>query len=87
MIKLGILIGTLQIGGSELQLLQLLENIDRTRFEPVVFTLSSAGPLDYRIKRLRIEVFPLNIRKNTIITSLINFYQVLRTHNIDILYC
>lgn len=86
-IKLGVLLPSLQIGGSELQVLQLLENISRDQFEPIVFTEKAPGPLSYRIIDQGIKLIPLNINKHNIIGSLTNFYSVLKFHKIDILYC
>lgn len=43
-IRLFYLIGTLEVGGAEGQLVQLVTRLDRRRFEPVVCCLSSGGP-------------------------------------------
>jgi len=86
-IKLGVLLHRFKIGGSELQLLQLLENINRDKFEPIVFTEKAPGPLSGRIIDQGIELIPLNINKHNFTGSLVDFYRALRFHNIDILYC
>jgi glycosyltransferase involved in cell wall biosynthesis len=43
-IKLLYIIGTLDVGGAEGQLVQLATRLDRRRFEPVVCCLTSSGP-------------------------------------------
>ena len=40
------MIGTLEIGGSERQLVQLATGLDRTAFDPLVVCLSKGGPLE-----------------------------------------
>jgi len=86
-IKLGVLLHRFKIGGSELQLLQFLENINRDKFEPIVFTEKAPGPLSGRIIDQGIELIPLNINKHNFTGSLTDFYRVLKFHKIDILYC
>jgi glycosyltransferase involved in cell wall biosynthesis len=86
-IKFGVLLNSFQIGGSELQVLQLLENINRDKFEPIVFTEKVPGSLSYRIIDQGIKLIPLNIDKHDFTGSLTNFYNVLKFHKIDILYC
>jgi glycosyltransferase involved in cell wall biosynthesis len=61
-IKVLYLIGTLEIGGSERQLVQLATSLDRTRFAPVVFCLSSAGPLERDLVAHGIQVRVLGLR-------------------------
>jgi len=87
LIKFGVLLHSFQIGGSELQVLRLLENINRDKFEPIVFTEKAPGPLSYRIIDQGIKLIPLNINKHNFTGSLTNFYSVLKFHKIDILYC
>jgi len=86
-IKLGVLLHSFIIGGSELQIIQLLENINRDKFEPIVFTVKAPGPLSNRIIDQGIKLIPLNINKYNLTGSLTNFYSVLKFHKIDILYC
>lgn len=87
MIRLGVLIGTMQIGGAELQLLRLIKNIDQEIFKIFVFTMKSPGPLASQLIESGVEVHSLNISKKMIIKSLINFYNQLKFHKLDILYC
>jgi glycosyltransferase involved in cell wall biosynthesis len=85
--RLGIVIGSLQTGGSELQLIHFLENIDRSRFAPIVFTTRNEGPLSHRIASKNIEVIPLEIRRKRLLSSSANFYRILREREIEVLYC
>lgn len=87
MIRLGIVIGALQFGGTELQLLQLLLNIDRKEFTPIVFILGEEGPVADRIKKQKFQVISLNIKKKHIFSSLKNFIKILKSKKVDILYC
>ncbi len=43
-VKILYIIGTLDVGGTEGQLVQLVTHLDPGRFKPVVFSLSSGGP-------------------------------------------
>ncbi len=86
-IRLGILIGTLQFGGAELQLLQLLKYIDQKKFHPIIFTLKSCGPLFRDAKKINVEVISLNISKKKIIRSLYGMARSFKRHDLDILYC
>ncbi len=59
--KILYLIGTLDVGGTEGQLVDLVTRLDRERFLPVVACLSSAGPLEGRLKAegTKVEVIGL----------------------------
>lgn len=45
MIRVGLVIGRLNIGGAEAELVRLARGLDRSRFSPFVVTLQDAGPL------------------------------------------
>ena len=47
----------LSVGGSEIMLYRLLAEMDRERFEPVVFSLTNGGALRESIEALNISVF------------------------------
>lgn len=61
-IKILYVIGTLEIGGTERQLVQLVTNLNRERFEPVVCCLSSAGPLERELLAHAIPVRVIGLR-------------------------
>ncbi len=54
--KILYLIGTLEIGGAERQLVELVRRLDPERFEPVVCCLTSSGPLQSVLDRSGIPV-------------------------------
>ena len=59
--RVAFLITGLATGGAELMLLRLLENLDRTRFEPCVISLTNAGDLGSQINNLGIELLQLHM--------------------------
>jgi len=62
-IRLFYLIGTLDVGGAEGQLVQLLKELDRDRFSATVCCLSSsAGPYADDVRRIGIEVHQIGFR-------------------------
>ena len=54
------MIGTLDVGGTETQLVELVTRLDRKRFEPTVCCLSSGGPLAGRLTAAGIPVHLLH---------------------------
>jgi glycosyltransferase involved in cell wall biosynthesis len=54
-------IGSLEIGGAERQIVELCTRLDPARYAPAVATLSSAGALAPLLKRSEIRVFPLGL--------------------------
>lgn len=44
------LIGTLAVGGAERSLVDLVNNLDRDRFEPVIYTIADKGPLADKVR-------------------------------------
>jgi glycosyltransferase involved in cell wall biosynthesis len=57
--KILFMIGTLDVGGTETQLVELVTRLSRERFEPVVCCLSSGGPLESRLAAAGIPVHAL----------------------------
>lgn len=66
----------LSTGGAELMLLKLLQNIDRSRFSPYVFSLTNSGEVAPKIASLGIPVEALEARKG--IGVLLAFFTLLR---------
>jgi glycosyltransferase involved in cell wall biosynthesis len=56
------LIGTLDVGGTETQLVELAVRLDRRMFEPIVCCLSTGGPLAARLLANGIDVHALGFR-------------------------
>ncbi len=76
----------LHTGGAERMLLKLLQNIDRTRFDPVVVSLIDEGTLGGEISKLGIQVFSLRI--NTLkgmTTALWRLAKIIRQGRFDVI--
>jgi glycosyltransferase involved in cell wall biosynthesis len=69
-IKLLYVIGTLEVGGTERQLVEIVSRLDRTRFEPVVCCLSAGGPLEERLRREGITVHVVGFRGFSVVRNL-----------------
>lgn len=59
-IKVMFVIGTLNVGGAETQLVELASRLDRRRFEPVVCSLFSGGALTEPLRARGVRVHVLN---------------------------
>jgi len=56
------LIGALDVGGTERQLVDLAARLDRARFDPVIYCLSAFGPLAEEARRHGIDVQSAGLR-------------------------
>lgn len=61
--KIAFVITGLATGGAEMMLLKLLQNIDRSRFQPTVISLIGKGEIGPRIEALGIPVYALGMRR------------------------
>ena len=61
--KVALIITGLATGGAEMMLHKLLQNIDRSRFEPTVISLMNKGEIGPRIEALGIPVYALGMRR------------------------
>src|SRR5262249_28743788 len=61
-VKILYVIGTLEIGGSERQLVSLVKGLDRSKFSPAVFCLTAQGPLVAELSRAGIKVECFGLR-------------------------
>jgi len=59
--KILFVIGSLDIGGAERQIVELCTRLDPARYAPAVATLGSAGALAPLLERREIRVFPLGL--------------------------
>lgn len=81
------IIGSLQIGGAEKALLLLLQNIDRTRFNPVVVTMYSDGVNDFfhpDFRALNVPLYHLRLKSWRDFTTFRQLRTIIRRHKIDI---
>ena len=75
-VKLVMIITGLSTGGAEMMLLNLLKHIDRGRFSPHVFSLTTKGEVAPRIKALGIPVETLGMRTDR--PNLTEFLRLVR---------
>lgn len=61
-IKILFMIGTLDVGGTEGQLVELVTRLDSRRFHPLVCSLSLGGPMEARLKAKGIPVTIIGFR-------------------------
>ncbi|HPC36485.1 MAG TPA: glycosyltransferase [Candidatus Marinimicrobia bacterium] len=81
------IIGSMNVGGAEKSLLLLLQNIDRSRFNPVVVTMYSEGIYDFfyqDFKQLNIPLYHLHLRSWRDLKTFYELKDIIRMHRIDI---
>ncbi|MBZ0106535.1 MAG: glycosyltransferase [Sulfuricella denitrificans] len=66
MIRLAFVITGLQVGGAELVLASLLSRLDRSKFDPLVISLTESGPIGAEISRGGTRVLALGMRRDLI---------------------
>ena len=84
MIKVAHISTGLDTGGAEVQLLRLLEGIDKTKFEMIVISLHKETYLADKIRALGLPVHSLHIKKN--IFNLKQAYKILKEFNPDVIH-
>ncbi|MBN1446037.1 MAG: glycosyltransferase [Candidatus Omnitrophica bacterium] len=84
MIKVCYVIGTLEIGGAERQLLKLIKNIDRTKFSPVLIALRS-GALKEEFEKA-VKAIAIGKKHKVDIFFLIRLITALKRERPDILH-
>lgn len=84
--KIAHVITGLDVGGAETALFKLLSRCDRTRFDPVVISLTSVGPIGDRIRALGIPVFALHIRSAfSAVPGVIRLAALLRANRVGLI--
>lgn len=87
MIRIVFLIRTLDIGGAERQLVTLVTNLDRHRFDITVLCFYSGGPLEAELRSHGIRVYFLEKRGRwDLIPSLVRCFRFLKPIKPDILH-
>jgi glycosyltransferase involved in cell wall biosynthesis len=61
-LRIAFVITSLDTGGAETMLFKLLERLDRTRFSPVVISLTTAGDFGPRLERIGVPVHAIGLR-------------------------
>ncbi len=80
------LIATLDIGGAERQLVELVKRIDKKKFNPVVCCLTRGGPLEKELKDAKIKYFILGKKFKFDFSVIFNLIPILKQENIQILH-
>jgi glycosyltransferase involved in cell wall biosynthesis len=85
-ITLMYLISSLDYGGAEQQLLELLKGIDKTRFRPLLVSLYPGGPLEPQAKLIPgVEIISVNRKGKYDFWVLIRILSLLRQKHVDII--
>lgn len=87
MIKIVFVITGLSTGGAEAMLLKLLQNLDRSRFTPMVVSLTDEGQIGPRIRSLAVPVQALGMRQGRAgPLSLLRLARLLRRYRPDLVH-
>jgi glycosyltransferase involved in cell wall biosynthesis len=74
-----------QIGGGESHVLDLVTNMNREEFEPVVLSFTD-GPMVERLNKLKIATYVVQTLKPFNLATFNNVQAIMRSENIDILH-
>ncbi len=73
-----------RMGGAENKLWELIERLDKNRFESFVANVGPTGPLEERFKGLGVPMFQAQRRHRFDIMPVIKLRRIMRQHRIDI---
>lgn len=76
----------LEIGGTEIQLLELLKKLDREKYNPIVCCIKKRGVLADDIEKIGIRVKSLNMESRLNLLAFPKLIGILRKERIDILH-
>jgi len=82
-IRIGYLIGSSEIGGTEKMILTIAKNIDKNLFDFVFFCIKGEGKFTEKLRKLNYKVYVLNLKKNPF--SFIKLFIYIKREKIDIL--
>jgi glycosyltransferase involved in cell wall biosynthesis len=82
-IRIGYLIGSSEIGGTEKMILTIAKNIDKNLFDFVFFCIKGEGKFTQKLRELNYKVYVLNLKKNPF--SFIKLFIYIKREKIDIL--
>jgi glycosyltransferase involved in cell wall biosynthesis len=80
------LIATLDVGGAERQLVELVKRLDRNKFNPIVCCLTRGGPLEDELKETKIKYFILGKKFKFDFSVIFKLIPILKQKNIHILH-
>lgn len=84
--KIAYVIGQLSVGGTERQLLTLVEHLDRRQFSPLVISLSSRAPLADSFRQIDCPLYVLEREQSGRFNTLWRVYQIVREFRPDIVH-
>ncbi len=84
MIKVAHITTGLETGGAEVQLLRLLTDIDKSKFEMIVISLHNETYLADKIRELGLPVYSLQLKKNPL--NVRKAYIILKEFNPDVIH-
>jgi glycosyltransferase involved in cell wall biosynthesis len=89
-IKIGYLIGSSEIGGTEKMILTIAKNIDKNLFDIVFFCIRGEGKFTQKLRELNYKVYVLNLKKNPFLfiklfILFIKLFTHIKREKIDIL--
>jgi len=70
------LIGSFQIGGAEDHVLQILKNLDYSKYNACVSTFSNDGGLGIKFEKLKIPIFIIDKHKNKVLKKLFKYFRI-----------
>lgn len=80
------LVNYLGVGGAEQQLLELVRGMNKARFQPVVASLYSGGPLESEVREVPgVELISLNRKGKYDFSVLFSVLQLMRQKKVDII--
>jgi glycosyltransferase involved in cell wall biosynthesis len=82
-IKIGYLIGSSEIGGTEKMILTIAKNIDKNLFDFVFLCIRGEGKFTEKLRKLNYKVYVLNLKKNLFL--FIKLFIYIKREKIDIL--
>jgi glycosyltransferase involved in cell wall biosynthesis len=85
-LKVAQLIWSLDVGGAERVAVALAENLDRTKYQPMVICQNHEGHLAKQLKDIGVPVIALNKKPGLDFKMLRNLVRVLRQEDVDILH-
>ncbi len=80
------IIATLDIGGAERQLVELVKRVDKKKFNPVICCLTRGGLLEQELKEANVEYFILGKKFKFDFSVISKLIPVLKQKNIHILH-
>ena len=84
LIKIAHITTGLETGGAEVQLLRLLTDLDKNKFEMMVISLHKETYLADRIRELGLPVYSLQLKKNPL--NVRKAYSILKAFNPDVIH-